>query len=113
QADMAGDRRQCCDRAHRFDMRLSAVLHPERLAAIDRGAAGNGDTVLEEHAIELAALGHARHVGEMPEVEIGLADRVGMAPARRMAAWNAEEGAEAQLAPGHRHRVTVMRTVLD
>ena len=81
------------------------------LAAIDRGAAGDGDAVLEEHAVELAALGHARHVGEVAEVEIGLADRVGMAPACRMAAWNAEEGAEAQLAPGHRHWVTVMRTV--
>jgi hypothetical protein len=36
-----------------------------------------------------------------------------MAPTGRMAAWNTEEGAEAQLAPGHRHWVTVMRTVPD
>ena len=95
-----------------FDVRLPAALHPERLAAIDGGAAGNGDAVLEEHAVELAALGHARHVGKIAKIEIGLADRVGMAPAGRMAAWNTEEGAEAQLAPGRRHWVTVMRTVL-
>jgi hypothetical protein len=92
-------------------MRLPAVLHPERLGAVDRGAAGDGDAVLEEHAVELAALGHARHVGEMPEVEVGFADCVRMAPTGRMAPWNTEEGAEAQLAPGHRHWVTVMRTL--
>ncbi len=111
QADMAGDHGKGCNRAHRFDMHLPAVLRPERLAAIDRGAAGDGDAVLEEHAVELAALGHARHVGEVTEVEICFADRVGMTPSCRVTARNAEEGAETQLAPGHRHWVTVMRTV--
>src|SRR5262245_42482605 len=85
-------------------MRLPAVLHPERLAAVRRGSARNGDAVLEKHAVELAALGHARHVGEQAEVEIGFADRVGMAPTCRMAAGNAEKSAKPQLALTLGHR---------
>jgi hypothetical protein len=54
-----------------------------------------------------------RHVGEEPEIEVGLADGVGMAPAGRMATGNAEEGAKAQLALGFRHGRTVMRNARD
>src|SRR5215471_15067936 len=52
QADVPGDDTDRRDRADRFDMRLAAALDAERLAAIDRGAAGNGDRVLEEQAVE-------------------------------------------------------------
>jgi len=56
QADAAGDGAQRRDRAHRLDVRLAAVLLAKDLAAIDRRAARDGDAVLEEHAVELAAL---------------------------------------------------------
>ena len=92
-----------------FDMGLPAALFPKGFAAVHRRAAWNGDAVLEEHAIELAALGHARHVGEQAEIHIGLAVRVGMAPAGRMAAGDAEECAKAQLpALRRRHGLTVL-----
>ena len=103
QADVLRDHTQCGDRAHRLDMRLPAALHPERQAAIGRGAARDGDRVLEEQAVEQAALGHARHVDQVLHRQVGLGDRFGMAPARGMAARHAEEGAKAQLASRRFH----------
>ncbi len=108
EADAAGDRAQGGDGAHRLDMRLAPVPDAEGLGAIDGGAAGNGDAVLEEHAVELAALGHARHVGEQAEIEISLADGVGMTPSCRMASRYAEERSETQLPLGRRHWATTI-----
>src|SRR5471032_1734076 len=88
-------------------MRLAAVLLAEGLAAIDGGAARDGDAVLEEHAVELAALGHARHVGQYPEIHVGFADRIGMPPAGRMAAGKAKKGAETQFPWNFGHGDTV------
>ena len=100
QPEMRRDRREPGDRADRLDMCLAPAARIERLAAIQPGTAGDRHAVLEEHRIQPAVFSHACHFGKMAETEVGLGDRVRVAPSGRMAARHVHERAEPQLTPG-------------